>query len=119
MQTVLMTPTFERSATRAGLSDFQIQDIAATLASNPTAGVLMVGTGGLRKLRFARDGKGKSGGFRTLHYYAGDDIPISLLDLIDKSESSNLSKAARNAIAKALPLLVSDYRNSKSGVPND
>ena len=46
----------------------------------------MEGTGGCRKLRFAGKGKGKRGGFRTVHYYAGYDVPVLLLALIDKGE---------------------------------
>ena len=110
MQTVLFTPTFERKAKRAGLADEDMHDIAATLGADPTAGDLMKGTGGLRKLRFARAGEGKSGGYRTIHYYAGTDIPIFLLDLIDKREKANLSPGERNAIAKQLPLLVAEFR---------
>lgn len=72
----------------------------------------MKGTGGLRKPHFSRAGDGKSGGFRTIHYFAGEDVPIFLLDLIDKREKANLSAAERNAIAKALPLLVAEYWNS-------
>ena len=39
--------------------------------TNPSAGDLIEGTGGLRKLRFAdpRRGKGKRGGLRVIHYY--------------------------------------------------
>ena len=107
------SPTFERKAERGGLTEEDIQNIAAKLAAKPTSGDLMKGTGGLRKLRFPRAGEGKSGGYRTIHYFAGEDVPIFLLDLIDKREKANLSPAERNAIAKALLLLVADFRERK------
>ena len=72
----------------------------------------MPGSGGARKVRFARRGKGKSGGYRTVHYFAGDDVPLFLLALIDKSERSNLSKAERNELSKILAELADDYRAS-------
>lgn len=81
------------------------------LSGNPQAGELMVGTGGARKVRFAGRGRGKSGGYRTIHYYGGDDVPIFLLALIDKGERANLSKAERNALAVELAGLADDYRN--------
>jgi hypothetical protein len=70
----------------------------------------MEGTGGCRKLRFAGKGKGKRGGFRTVHYYAGDDVPVLLLALIDKGEDENLSKAERNELRIELAAYADDYR---------
>lgn len=84
MQTVLLTPTFERQAKAAGLSEDDIAAIASSLAADPLAGNLIAGTGGARKVRFPRSGSGKSGGYRTVHYFGGDDVPIFLLALIDK-----------------------------------
>jgi hypothetical protein len=71
---------------------------------------LMEGTGGCRKLRFAGKGKGKRGGFRTVHYYGGDDVPVLLLALIDKGEDENLSKAERNELRIELAGYADDYR---------
>jgi hypothetical protein len=71
--------------------------IASSLAENPFAGDLMPGAGGARKVRFAREGKGKRGGYRTVHYYGGIDVPIFLLALIDKGKKSDLLMAERNA----------------------
>lgn len=110
MQTVLLTPTFERQAKASGLSDDDIAAIASTLATDPLAGDLIAGTGGARKVRFARDGSGKSGGYRTIHYFGGDDVPIFLLALIDKRERGNLTKAERNELAVILPKIAAAYR---------
>ena len=110
MHGVVVTATFQREADRAKLSEDEVQHIIAVIAANPAAGDLMPGTGGLRKLRFARHGGGKSGGYRTIHYYAGDDIPVFLITIINKREKENVTRTEQNEIAKQLPLLVSDYR---------
>jgi hypothetical protein len=110
MQTVLVTPTFERQAAKAGLSDDEVAQIVSTLAADPLAGDLIQGTGGARKLRFARQGAGKSGGYRTIHYFGGDDVPIFLLALIDKRQRANLTKEERNELANILPRIASAYR---------
>ena len=70
----------------------------------------MRGTGGARKVRFPGRGRGKSGGYRTVHFFAGEDVPIFVLALIDKGERENLSKAERNALAKLLPQIADAYR---------
>jgi hypothetical protein len=54
--------------------------------------------------------KGKRGGYRTVHYYAGDDVPVLLLALIDKGKDENLSKAERNELRIELVGYADDYR---------
>ncbi len=110
MQTVLTTPTFDRHARAAGLTDDEVAEIASYLAAYPVSGELIVGTGGARKLRFARQGAGKSGGYRTIHYFGGEDVPVFLLALVDKGDRANLSKAERNELAGLLPQLAEAYR---------
>jgi hypothetical protein len=113
MQTIVFTPTFETQAKRAGLTEAQLFHIATVIAADPRAGDLIQGSGGARKLRFARSGEGKSGGYRTIHYFAGDDIPVFLLTLIDKRERGNLSKADINQLAAILDQIAASYRGDK------
>jgi hypothetical protein len=114
MQTVLLTSVFERHVRRAGLSEDMLMQVVSMLAENPLAGDLIPGTGGARKVRVARTGQGKSGGYRTIHYFGGEDIPIFLLALIDKGERANLSMAERNHLATILPKIAQHYREAAS-----
>ena len=114
MHTVLFTSVFQRQAAAAGLTDYEIQNIAVTIAADPLSGDLMPGTGGARKLRFARLRGGKSGGYRTIHYYGGDDVPVFLLALIDKRRRENLSAAERNELARILPQIADAYRKGRT-----
>jgi len=50
------------------LSEDDRADLISTLAADPLAGDLVPGLGGIRKLRFAQAGRGKSGGFRVIYY---------------------------------------------------
>jgi len=88
--------------------------VVSMLAENPMAGELIPGTGGARKVRIARAGQGKSGGYRTIHYFGGEDVPIFLLALIDKGERANLSMAERNELATILPKIAQRYREATS-----
>lgn len=114
MPTVLFTSVFQRQAAAAGLTDDEVQDIAVTIAADPLSGDLMPGTGGARKLRFARSRGGKSGGYRTIHYYGGDDVPVFLLALIDKRRRENLGAAERNELARILPQIADAYRKGRT-----
>jgi hypothetical protein len=82
------------------------------ISKDPLLGDLIPRTGGARKRRFAGRGKGKSGGYRTVSYYAGSDVPVLMLALISKGERSDLSQAERNALRKELAGYVRDYRAS-------
>jgi hypothetical protein len=80
-------------------------DVVAYLAANPKAGDLMQGTGGVRKLRWARDARGKSGGVRVIYYFHSDAMPLYLLTVFGKNERANLSKAERNELAALVRML--------------
>ena len=54
------------------------------LAEHPKSGDLMEGTGGIRKLRWSRGNKGKSGGVRVIYYYHDERIPLYLLTMFGK-----------------------------------
>ena len=110
MQTVLLTKVFERQSQVLGLSEDELQSIILVIARDPLAGDLMAGTSGARKLRHIGRGKGKSGGYRTIHYFGGDDIPVFLLSIYGKDTKANLSKAERKELAKLLPAIATAYR---------
>lgn len=47
----------------------QRREVIDYLAAHPKAGALLQGTGGIRKLRWGSDGRGKSGGVRVIYYF--------------------------------------------------
>lgn len=112
MKAVIQTPTFLAGVKSTGMSDDDHNAIVDAIASNPLEGDLMVGTGGCRKRRFAGRNKGKSGGYRTIHFNGADDVPVLLLALIDKGERDNLSKGERNELRKAMQTYEASYRAS-------
>ena len=112
MQTVVETPTYLKAA-RAFLREADRDEIVRMIAARPEAGDLMPGTGGYRKLRFARPGMGKRGGARVIYLYGGEDLPIFLITVYAKSEKGNLSKAEQNALAKMAKSFFADYKGMR------
>ncbi|WP_086480384.1 type II toxin-antitoxin system RelE/ParE family toxin [Oceanospirillum sanctuarii] len=86
-------------------TDFERKAVIDYLAEHPLAGDVMEGTGGIRKLRWSRGNKGKSGGVRVIYYYHDHRIPLYLLTMFGKGERANLSKADRNALSKLVSIL--------------
>jgi len=93
------------------LSPEQRGELFAHLAANPKKGVLLKGAGGVRKLRWKRDGTGKSGGIRVVYYFHNDQLPLYLLTLFGKGEKGNLSKAERNELAKLVRFLIQAWED--------
>jgi hypothetical protein len=110
MQSVVETPSFIADAKAAGLSDQERLALIDFIAAHPDAGDEIAGGGGARKLRLAGRGKGKSGGYRVITFYSGEDIPVFLLNLFSKGERANLSKAEINALRTILGRIVETYR---------
>jgi hypothetical protein len=105
LTTVTELPEYIRRASEL-LSDVEQKLIVDHLAAHPKAGDLMQGTGGIRKLRWSRANKGKSGGVRIIYYYHDKRIPLYLLTIFGKNEQANLNKAERNLLATLVDKLV-------------
>lgn len=110
MITVAETAPFHRKISTL-LSNEERTDLITYLAEHPSAGVLMQGTGGIRKLRWARQGGGKSGGIRVIYYFHNEIMPLYLLAAFGKNEKDNLSAEEKQSLAKAVKELMASWRH--------
>lgn len=110
MHTIVETHEFLRRAIQCGISDESRFAIIDFVAKNPMAGDLIHGTGGARKIRFARSGHGKSSGYRIITFYSGVDMPVFLLTMFAKNEKSNVSDSEKNDLKKILKNIQNTYR---------
>ena len=83
------------------------------LAYHPNAGDLIPGTGGVRKLRWRLEGRGKRGGARVIYFYHSIDVPLFALTAFAKNEKTDLSQADRNEFRTLTRLLVETYGRKK------
>jgi len=98
VQTVVETPTFIRRAEKL-LTEEEHAALIVWLAYRPTAGDEIVGTGGVRKLRFGAKGRGKSGGVRVIYYFYDQAMPIYALLIYGKNERADLTPDERKSVA--------------------
>lgn len=105
MHAVIETTAYIAAAKDAGMTSDEMTAVVDLIANNPEAGEIMPGCGGARKLRVAKPGKGKSGGYRVITYFGGADVPVFLLTVFGKNEKANLTKGERNDLAKLTKLL--------------
>ena len=68
------------------LTDDEYSGLQSYLLQNPESGKVVPGSGGVRKVRWAMSGKGKSGGVRVIYYFKRQDDEIWLLTIYSKNE---------------------------------
>jgi hypothetical protein len=83
MQTIVELPEYKKQV-KEHLFESDSELLINYLAEHPKAGDLMQGTGGIRKLRWAKSGGGKSGGVRVVYYFHNESMPLFLLSLFGK-----------------------------------
>ena len=86
----VLLPAFVRKA-ESLLSEADIIELEQSIERNPRAGDVIAGTGGVRKLRFAIGGRGKSGGVRVIYYHRSAKGRVYLITVYSKKEQDNLT----------------------------
>jgi hypothetical protein len=112
MQTVVETPSYLAGAERLFSPD-ERKAIVDRLAADPTCGVVIPGSGGIRKVRFGFGARGKSGGARIIYLFSGVSLPVFVLAVFAKNEKADLSLGERNALAKLVAAMIEDYQRKK------
>jgi hypothetical protein len=110
---VVETPEF-LSATRKLMTDHERALLVDYLAYNPASGDLIPGTGGVRKLRWGLEGRGKRGGARVVYFHHDAGMPLFALTAYAKNERADLSQQDRNDFRQLVALLVEKFRRRRS-----
>ncbi len=101
MAVFLETSVFTRRVTEL-LSDDEYAELQQALAANPNAGDVILGSGGLRKMRWAIQGRGKRGGARVIYYYLISRDQFYMLLIYGKNEQDDLSPEQLRLLKKAV-----------------
>lgn len=88
------------------MSDDEYQALQKHLAQHPDAGAVIEGTGGLRKIRVAIGGRGKSGGARVIYYYFASASQIAMIFAYPKNVQATLTAEQK----KMLKAVVENWR---------
>ena len=105
---IVETPEF-LTATRRIMDDEERAVLIDYLAYNPSAGDLIRGTGGVRKLRWGLPGRGKRGGARVIYFYHSPEMPLFALTAFAKNQRADLSQADRNGFRELTMRLQDAY----------
>lgn len=108
--TVVELPTFLRSAAKVWADD-EKEEFIDFIAQNPETGVIIPGTGGIRKIRWGRKGIGKRGGVRIIYFYYDMENPLFLITLYAKAERGDISPDEKRLFTEYVAELKQGLRN--------
>ena len=98
------TPMFERTR-KALLSDEDMRRVEDELLAEPERGALLRDSGGVRKIRAAPEGRGKSGGARVAYVYLPDRETVYFLIAFAKNVQANLSAGELKLLRQVVTLI--------------
>ena len=91
------------------MADEERTEAKNMIAANPECGDIVSGGGGIRKVRFAIGGRGKSGGVRIIYYFHNERVPVFLLAVFAKNDQANLTRAETNMLGIVAKMLARKY----------
>ena len=80
------------------MSDDEYRVLQETLVNRPGMGDIVQGTGGLRKVRWKQEGRGKSGGVRVIYYWMTEDEQLYMLYVYPKSKQEDLTAEQKRVL---------------------
>lgn len=104
-RTFVELPIFQTRWKAMGLTDDDLKQLQEQLLADPRIGAVMRGTGGVRKMRFAFEHRGKSGSIRVIYIDFEVYEKIYLITAYTKAEKDNLSDAEKNELKQLIKAL--------------
>jgi mRNA-degrading endonuclease RelE of RelBE toxin-antitoxin system len=98
---IIETPTF----TKQVLSTFADEEyclLQQVLLERPDVGKVISGSGGLRKLRWSMEGRGKRGGVRVIYYWFTAQSTVLLLLIYPKNIQDDLTSDQLKILKKII-----------------
>ena len=117
--TLIQAAPFAAEWKRHGLTDDDLRELESTVMERPTAGAVMAGTGGLRKIRFAPASRhtGKSGAFRVCYAFFPAYDTIVFIALFAKNETGNMTAAGKAAAKKMIEAFANGLTRQRGPMP--
>lgn len=115
VRTFVELPFFLKKWKALGLMDEDLRQLQRELLADPKIGAVIKGTGGVRKMRFAFNHKGKSGGTRIIYVDFEVYEKIFLITAYSKNEKENLSQAECNELRQMIHILEEQLKENEKG----
>lgn len=104
-RTFIEVPLFTKCWKEIGLGEDDLLALQIMLLKDPESGPVMEGTGGIRKVRFPLENRGKSGSVRVCYTDFAEYEVMYLITAFEKKEQENLTKEEKNVLKKLVKSL--------------
>lgn len=118
-RTFIQTKVFERQWRDLGLNDEDLRRLEIEIMCHPESAPIMTGTGGLRKMRFAYEGRGKSGSTRVCYVDFVVYQTVYLITAYPKNKKANLNTSEKNDVKKIITAIEKQLREKFRGGKNE
>lgn len=109
---VIETPEF-LSAARKLLDEEERKALVDFLAGSPEAGEVIQGSGGVRKLRWSLEGRGKRGGARVIYFFHDAGMPLFALTCYAKNAKTDLTQGEIHDLRRLTALIVNTFKRKR------
>ena len=106
-------PLFTKRWKEIGLTDAELFELQDMLLKFPQVGPVIEGTGGVRKVRFPVENKGKSGSVRVLYADFDKYEVVYFITAFAKSEKENLTQSEKAVVKKLVKTLLDEVRKRR------
>ena len=113
-RTFIEVPLFTKRWKEIGLNDRELRALQIMLLKDPESGPIMEGTGGIRKVRFPLENRGKSGSVRVCYTDFAEYEVTYLITAFEKKEQENLSTEEKGVLKKLVKALKSEAAKNRS-----
>lgn len=114
IRTFIEVPIFSRRWKEIGLGDDALRSLQIMLLKDPESGPVMEGTGGIRKVRFPINRRGKSGSIRVCYTDFAEYEVTYLITAFEKKEQENLTMEEKNVLKKLVKSLKEKTAKNRS-----
>ncbi len=105
IRTFIEVPLFTKRWKEIGLGDDELRALQIMLLKDPQSGPVMEGSGGIRKVRFPLENRGKSGSVRVCYTDFEEYEVTYLITAFEKNEQKNLSAEEKIILKKLVKAL--------------
>jgi hypothetical protein len=98
---IVETPIFTKLVTNI-MSDNEYRELQEALVYRPDMGVIIKNSGGLRKVRWFLEGRGKSAGARIIYYWLSEKEQLYMLYIFPKNAQENLTDVQTQALRQTV-----------------
>ena len=112
-RTFIEVPLFSKRWNEIGLTDSDLRALQIMLIKDPESGPVIEGTGGIRKVRFPLENRGKSGSVRVCYTDFAEYEVTYLITAFTKMDQENLTDEEKNVLRKLVKSLRDAERNRR------